>query len=466
VEDHLGIRLLKEFDGQKITITIDDEEVPNYFDCESAEQKKALISAGIGEDIPAGEYKKRKGETNDLNDVVDRLLESIDKSVGERFDAALEANNAKMANRMGERIAAVPVDERKQKMGGFDSKGDWLKAIVHASRPGGSVDPKLVEVKVPQGLNTLDGTEGGFAVIDIVNDEIIEFVFSDPTSLMSLTDQEVISGNSLTLKTLNETSRATGSRRGGVEGFWTDEADQITKSKPAFSNIRFDPKKLAVLIFATDEQLSDSINLATKLGQYASEEIVFLMNDAIINGEGTNKPLGIRKSPSLVTVAKEGGQAADTINFQNIIKMFARMLPGSIGRAIWLANIDTVPQLLALAFPDASGTTPVWLNGNQGFADIAAGPHGAILGRTVMFSEHAQTLGDEGDFMFLDLGMYKSVTRGTMKSAISMHLRFDFDEMAFRWTFRADGKPMLKSAITPKNGTNTLSPFITLAERA
>ena len=68
--------------------------------------------------------------------------------------------------------------------------------------------------------------------------------------------------------------------------------------------------------------------------------------------------------------------------------------------------------------------------------------------------------------MLLDLGAYAIGTRGGIDSASSMHLRFDFNETALRFLFETDGQPWLASAITPFKGTNTLSPFVTLATRA
>ena len=47
-----------------------------------------------------------------------------------------------------------------------------------------------------------------------------------------------------------------------------------------------------------------------------------------------------------------------------------------------------------------------------------------------------------------------------------MHVRFENHEQVFKfWTENA-GAPWWRSALTPKNGANTLSPFVTLAARA
>ena len=56
--------------------------------------------------------------------------------------------------------------------------------------------------------------------------------------------------------------------------------------------------------------------------------------------------------------------------------------------------------------------------------------------------------------------------RGSVRSDISMHLRFDYAESAFRFMWEADGQPWLASALTPFKGSNTLSTFVSLATRA
>jgi hypothetical protein len=86
-----------------------------------------------------------------------------------------------------------------------------------------------------------------------------------------------------------------------------------------------------------------------------------------------------------------------------------------------------------------------------------------ILGGQWADIEYAQTLGTAGDFMFFDGSQYILA----MKSAgadfqTSIHFKFDTGEQAFRWTTRLNGAPWWNSAVTPKNGTTTLSPFVVL----
>ena len=61
---------------------------------------------------------------------------------------------------------------------------------------------------------------------------------------------------------------------------------------------------------------------------------------------------------------------------------------------------------------------------------------------------------------------YVTISRGLVESALSIHLRFDYDESTFRFIFRVDGQPWWSAALTPYKGTNTQSCFVALATRS
>lgn len=68
--------------------------------------------------------------------------------------------------------------------------------------------------------------------------------------------------------------------------------------------------------------------------------------------------------------------------------------------------------------------------------------------------------------MLCDFSQYKAIDKGGLKSDVSMHVRFIYDEQVFRFVYRFDGQPVLASPITPYKGTSTLSHFVKLDERA
>ena len=89
-----------------------------------------------------------------------------------------------------------------------------------------------------------------------------------------------------------------------------------------------------------------------------------------------------------------------------------------------------------------------------------------ILGRPVIFSEKANTVGSVGDINFVDFGFYLIGDRQVMTASSSPHFKFQSDRTAFKIIERVDGRPWLESAITPVNGSTTVSPFVTIAVRS
>jgi HK97 family phage major capsid protein len=172
-------------------------------------------------------------------------------------------------------------------------------------------------------------------------------------------------------------------------------------------------------------------------------------------------PLGFANAANAAIIANaaEAGQPATTIVWENIVKMFARMLPSSLGRAVWIASIDTFPELATMALSVGTGGSAIWLNNGQ------TGPPMTILGRPVIFTEKAPRLGSQGDISFVDLGMYLIGDRQVMSAMSSPHYKFQNDQTAYRIIERVDGRPWMQSAITPKNSGNTLSAFVQLAAR-
>jgi HK97 family phage major capsid protein len=222
-----------------------------------------------------------------------------------------------------------------------------------------------------------------------------------------------------------------------------------------------DAKKLTAYTEAPNELISDSlVSFQALIDQIFPEALGFYEDDAFLNGSGVGEPLGVLNGTAAVSVTKETGQAADTIVWENVIKMYARMLPQSLGRAVWVASIDTFPELATMALSVGTGGGPVWLNNG------VEGPPMTILGRPVIFTEKVPVLGDAGDINLIDFGFYLIGDRQVMSAQSSEHYKFGNDMTAYRIIERVDGRPWLSSAITPKNGGATLSPFVKIAARA
>ena len=347
-------------------------------------------------------------------------------------------------------------------MCGFANMADFARAV-HQSL-GGKRDSRMdnlaeigsVEIgAAPTNFHQETSGIDGFMVPPQMRDEIWSMIF-DGLDLLSLVQPEPTSQNAVRLLT----DEATPWGASGVQAAWRSEGLQMTASRLDTKGSNVDLNQLYAFVLATDELLEDAPRLASRLTKGAADAIRWKASDAIVSGTGAGQPLGYRNSASLVTVAKESGQAADTIVAANVAKMYSRLLPMNIGRAVWLANSDTLPQFLTMTL----GDQPIWTPPATGFVGA---PGGILFGRPVILSEHCETLGLEGDLHFIDPGGYYATNKvGGVSFASSIHLFFDYGVQAFRWTFRFGGQPYLSAAVSPAKGSTTKSHFVTLALRA
>ncbi len=340
---------------------------------------------------------------------------------------------------------------------GFSTQTEFYTEVWKWGTPGmGSNDERMKVLASASGASQGSGADLGFLVPDEYRNTIWDGIHDDVNSLIGETDQYTVVGESLTLLANGEKSRANGSRHGGIRGYWLAEAAQMTSSTPKLRQVRIEPHELAVFSYVTDRLMR---NGGPAVEQYvtraAMEELAFLIGDSIINGTGVGKPKGILKSSCRVTQSAISGQGANTLVAGNFYDMYARMLPRAIPGAKWYINIDTMPQIMRLK--DDEGRL-IWLQDMR----INGAPFGTILGLPVMPTEYNASLGAEGDVILANLGYYITGSRGGVRAGQSIHIRFDYNETAFRFLTEVDGQPWLSSAITPFKGSSTLSAFVTL----
>ena len=336
----------------------------------------------------------------------------------------------------------------------------WLKIAEMAkamnevrSDPGAHAKVKVLTVG--------SGADGGYLVPPEFRAEIMALAL-EGAIIRPRATVIPMGSNTLTMPGIDDTSHVS-TVYGGVQAYWAGEAATLTASQPKFQQIKLEAWKLTALARITNELLRDSaVALAAFLQQRLPEAVRYFEDDAFIQGTGAGQPLGILNAANqaLVSVTKETGQAAATIVTENIDKMFSRMLPSSQNRAVWLANPETYPQLASMTRAVGTGGSAVFIS------NMAGGPPNSLMGRPVIFTEKCAALGTAGDIAFVDPAYYLVGDRQQVEAMVSEHVYFLTDESALRFIERVDGEPWLSAPLTPRRGTATLSPFVTLATRA
>jgi len=373
----------------------------------------------------------------------------------------------------GSRAVTRGLRERQQDdpCRGFANLGDF--ALAARSREFGQVDERLnIWSAAGDGMQQLIREDGGMLVPPAFSRAIWDRLNEASESLLARTDQlpPLPAGtDSMEFPAVNETSRADGSRHGGIQGYWKSELSELTSSKATLRSVKFEPSELYVFAYISDKLLKNAAMLESWLANKAADEINFKVGNAIINGTGSGQPRGILTGAAdkpRVRVAKESNQKADTVVAQNIDKMYARLHPAVRSSAVWFVDLEE-------KLPDLNKA--VGTGGNLVFmppGGMAGSPLATLKGLPVIPLEYCGAIGDEGDIILAALSMYGTMARGTIDSAMSMHLKFDFAQTAFRFIFEIDGQPWVSDSLTPftpSGGTAKgykTSPFVTLAERA
>jgi HK97 family phage major capsid protein len=412
--------------------------------------KLETISAGDLNDAAIAEVETLHAEFEETK----KKIEAIEKM--DSVKAQTAASTRKVAPQAATKVEVGETRLVHDPKGGFVNQGEFFKAVANAALSGNSrVDQRLI---VRAGMKESIGEDGGFLIPADFRQSIEKKVNSDE-SLLPKTRQFQTSSNILTLPT-NEAHPWDATC---VKAYWDGEAVAATESKPQFGETSMKLHKLTALVKVTDELLEDAPALESWIKGEAPVAMVNKINNAIIAGSGAGQPLGILNSGFKYQVAKESGQAADTVVFENINKMYARIIPASIGKSVWLVNPAVLPQLRTMKF-DVSNGVPAYLP----TTGISGAPYGTLFGIPLMpMLGGVKALGDEGDIVLADLSfMYTAYKTAGVKSEMSTHVYFSTSETAFKFTMRLAGQCPFKTPIKTEHGAYELSAFVTLADRA
>lgn len=375
---------------------------------------------------------------------------------------------AQLANGPTLTVGKVVVDEPNEAKRPFASFGEQMVAVVQAGL-GTRTDPRLHHANkqalkaAVSGMNESIGSEGGFFIAPELLPGVIEPIYTDDP-IISRVARIPMGGNAVKYNVIDETSRATGSRYGGIQAYWAGEADTATAKKPKLRQMELALKKIIAIGYLTDELMQDAPAAEALLTTAFQKEIAFMLGDAIFRGTGAGQPLGFLSSNAVVSVAIEGSQTiANTASSiaTNVSKMMARIPASLWGELIWLYNQELLPKLITATI-GSSGQVPVFMT----VGGLANRPQDTILGRPAFASELCEAEGTAGDIIAIAPSQYHLADKGGPQAAQSVHVRFLNDENTLRITYRTDGHPVWTTAITRFKGGSTLSPFVTLAARS
>ncbi len=448
----------------KLLKQLGEQKAGEYIDL-APEKAKPLVDAGI---LVEGEEP-----APDVNQIVAEelkvALEGVRKSIADEITKSFKGVGVKVRDG----IVKIHDNGEDDPKLGFRDLGEQAKCI-KAFADGGLRDDERMKrlthlttkADGPTGANEGLGEDGGLLIAPEFSQAIYEVATADPLALLNLCQVYNVQGNSMRfLGAIDDDKSDATKRHAGILAYWIEEGHAYIGTHPKFRSINQRLKKLGVLAYATDEMQQDG---GAILGQFltrkAGEAIADEVDESILLGNGVGKPLGMfhAANAAIVTQGKVSNQTADTVRSENITGMWKCMSEAYRRNALWLFNGELEDQFSEFTLGSTAGGLVYMPPGG-----LTAKPFGTLFGRPVRFTDHCEKPGDLNDAMLFDPTQYYIITKGGIGTAMSIHLRFDYAETAWRFTFRLDGAPAMNAAVKPRKGSTNFkqSAYVNLEAR-
>jgi HK97 family phage major capsid protein len=381
------------------------------------------------------------------------------KTVQEFKDLVIEKISAKKIElEVGDNLAAKKP---------YRSLGEQLIDVAAAVRPdGGAARERLVTLnRAISGMSSSIPSDGGYLLQPAFTTVLLDK--PEEVSQVSPRCMKIPIGagfDSVEMPFIDETSRATGSRWGGVQTYREGESLYPSGKKPKIGQLEIRLFDLISVCYASNRLLNNATSLEALITKAFRSENFFKLDDEIVRGTGAGQCLGILNAPCLVTVAKEPAQSAATIMTANVNKIYNALFASSRGNAVWLYNQECETQLETLTLDIGTGGVlmPLWTPAGMGMNNTATAK---LKGLPAIPIEQCSALGTIGDLLLCDLSGYILVDQEGIEARQSIELKFLENEKTFQFIYRVNGAPRLRSAVTAYKGSTAHSHFAALASR-
>ncbi len=357
----------------------------------------------------------------------------------------LSARTSRAMSRLYGGVAAVPAETRARNWAG----------VVAAALGGAPLSASLVAATATEGF----GPDGGFTVSAEVASQIFARAVEMSVWARIGARVEPMTSNERIVPALTDDDETDDSEAGLTAG-WTGEGDEATPQVMKLRRVVLNAKKLMILAASSNELGDDAPSYLEELELALSRAIAKKFDRAVLSAPGGGAPLGLLNAAATITVTKESGQTAAQFLWENAVKMWARLAPGSHENAWWLMHPTVLPQALSMTL--AAGTAGFQPRG----AFEAGGPTGyTLLTRPVVITSRVKPLGTKGDVILVDPSQVAIGIRRGITVERSEHAFFSSDRLAVRARFRGDAQPFWNKPRTLVEGNTTVSPYVVLESR-
>lgn len=319
--------------------------------------------------------------------------------------------------------------------GGFRDLGEFLDIAVSRK-----YEPRLEARAFIEG----DGALGGYSVPETwagsIFDQALEREIVRPRASVY-----PMRSNTLNVPAWDNGDHTDGSLYGGFTVSYLSENSAADVQTGKLRSVKLTAKKIGLYCEISREAAADGISLDRQVQEKMAAAVSFVLDRDFLTGNGVGKPLGVLNAGSLVSINRA---TANQISYDDVVSLYSRLYPGSVGNAVWIANVNTVPQLANIR---DTGNNNLWIQ------SASAGVPSRLFGLPLMLTEKLPGLGSKGDLMLVDFSQYAIGMRQEAIIDVSNAPGWTRDVISLRVIVRVDGSPLWDSAITPNTGSDSLS---------
>jgi HK97 family phage major capsid protein len=217
------------------------------------------------------------------------------------------------------------------------------------------------------------------------------------------------------------------------------EGVKIKPKKAGIERIKLEAQKVVAGIILTDELIQDSvINIVNYMTGLLVRAWKYRLEFYVIQGLGNayGQPVGIVNDPGVIATAIPRIKAGE-LNYKDLVKLDGDLDEIFSEDAFWLMRKKTIADLRLKT--DLLGQPIVKETWGERNGTPLLTP--SILASPYHVTKNCRPLGDEGDVIIGNMGMYILGIRSDMRIDISDAPRFEYDETNVRFVARLDGKP-------------------------
>ena len=388
-------------------------------------------------------------------------IEQLEKTKGD-FETQLADLKKPVVSSLG------AVSDTGDKKAGFPTFTEFITDVRDAAV--GRVSDKLGKIMdmerkaAGSSLNIGSAEFGGYLVPEEYRAELLKVAVERSDILQKVT-MVPMGTNAIAIPAVSGQDRSGGTVYGGISFSWIDEEAGVTETRPKFELVNLRLKKMMAMYYMSSELMQFSpISVESVVRTLFGEALGWFLDDVFLTGNGSAKPLGILSAGCRIAQAVESGQTTtDPILYENITNMYMHQWRKS--NSSWYINPEMYPELAKMVLTIGTAGAGAFLPA----MGASVSPYNTLMGRPVMESEHLSAKNTEGDIVSADWSQYlvgyPQAAGMQPRFDTSIHLKFDYDQTAFRIIMHLDGQPWWRTYVTPHRGSATLSPFVTLATR-